>query len=306
MKLSKRDLLIVTVILVVLSTLPLYASGYPISLLTIILMYATMSVSWMIFSAYTGYISLAAVAFFGIGAYISVLFWTTLPLPVIIVLSALASAAFALIIGFPFLRIRGPYFIIATLGLSELVRYIFENYQTYVLHRVGIPLLDTPSVEVLYYALLVVCVITVIVAHIIKNSKFGFGLLSIRGNEEGAKVMGVDTTRYKLLAFAISGAFMGCVGAITALRWTWVEPFMVFNPMISFKVIIMALLGGIGNFRGPIIGAIILILVEEAFGITYPTYYMILLGVIIVVLIKFLPTGILGGIGKLRFLKKGR
>ncbi len=300
MKLSRRDLLIVTVILVVLSTLPLYVSGYSISLLTIILMYATMSVSWIIFSGYTGYISL------GTAAYITVLFWPTLPLPVIIVLGGLASAALALILGFPFLRIRGPYFIVATLGLSELVRYIVENYQTYVLHRVGIPLLDTPSTEVLYYALLAVCVITVIVAHIIKKSKFGFGLSSIRGDEEAAKVMGVDTTRYKLFAFAISSAFMGCVGAIIALRWTWIEPFMAFNPMISFQVVIMALLGGVGNFRGPIIGAIILILVQEAFGITYPTYYMILLGVIVVLLVKFFPAGILGGIDKLRSLKKER
>ncbi len=294
-------------ILVILATVPLYASGYYIALLITIFMYATLGISWIIFSSYTGYISLAIAASFGIGAYVTVLLWayvTPLPLPILIILGGLASMIFAFIIGFPFLRVRGPYFIIATLGLAQLLRYVFEVYQAYALKRVGIPLLGPPSTEALYYALLIVGIATIITAQVIKNSKFGLGLFSIRGDEEAAEAMGVNTTWYKLAAFAISSFFMGSVGAIVALRWTWIEPYIVFNPLITFQAAIMAILGGWEDFRGPILGTVILTLISEAFGINYPYHYLIVLGITLILMVKFLPAGLLGGIERLRFGKK--
>ena len=294
-------------ILLILATFPLYASGYYLALLITIFMYATLGVSWIMFSSYTGYISLAIAASFGIGAYVTVLLWayvTPLPLPILIVLGGLAAAIFSFIIGYPFLRVRGPYFIIATLGLAQLLRYVFEIYQAYSLERVGIPLLGPPSTEMLYYSLLVVGIIAVITAQVIKNSKFGLGLFSIRGDEEAAEAMGVNTTWYKLAAFSISSLFMGSVGAIVALRWTWIEPYIVFDPLITFQAAIMAILGGWQDFRGPIIGAVILTLISEAFGINYPYHYLIILGITLIIMVKFLPSGILGGIEKLRLSRK--
>ena len=299
-----RTLAIWAPILAILLTLPLYASGYYISLLITILMWVILAVSWIIFSGYTGYISLAVAAFFGIGAYMTVILWPALPFPLIIILGGLASMVFALLIGFPCLRIRGPYFIILTLGLSELVKYIFEMYEVRVTGVVGTLLLGAPSSEVFYYSLLVIAIITAATAHFVKNSKWGFALFSIKGNEEAAEAMGVDTTRYKLLAFGLSALFMGFVGAAMALRWTYIDPSVVFNPLLTFQVTIMAILGSVEDFRGPIIGATALTLISEAFGIRYPYHYMALLGITLILLIKFLPMGLLGAIGKLRVVRK--
>ena len=299
-----RALTILIPILIILATIPLYASGYYISVLITILMYAILAMSWIILSGYAGYISLAVAAFFGLGAYMTVLFWPVLPFPVLIIMGGLVSMIFALLIGFPCLRIRGPYFIILTLGLSELVKHVFEIYETHVRGMMGTILMGAPATEVFYYSLLVIAIITAVTAHVIKNSKFGLGLFSIKGDEEAAEAMGVNTTRYKLFAFAISALFMGFTGAVMALRWTYIDPSVAFNPLITFQVTIMAILGGWEDFRGPVLGAAILILISEAFGITYPYHYMVLLGITLILLIKFLPMGLLGAVGRLRMGKK--
>lgn len=299
-----RALTILIPILIILATIPLYASGYYISVLITILMYAILAMSWIILSGYAGYISLAVAAFFGLGAYMTVLFWPVLPFPVLIIMGGLVSMIFALLIGFPCLRIRGPYFIILTLGLSELVKHVVEIYETHVRGMMGTILMGAPATEVFYYSLLVIAIITAVTAHVIKNSKFGLGLFSIKGDEEAAEAMGVNTTRYKLFAFAISALFMGFTGAVMALRWTYIDPSVAFNPLITFQVTIMAILGGWEDFRGPVLGAAILILISEAFGITYPYHYMVLLGVTLILLIKFLPMGLLGAVGRLRMGKK--
>jgi len=291
-------------ILTILFTLPLWLSGYWFELLISILMWVILAVSWIIFSGYTGYISLAVAAFFGIGAYITVVFWPALPLPLLIILGGLASVLFAFLIGLPSLRIRGPYFIILTLGLSELVKYVVEIYEVRVREQVGTILMGTPSSEVFYYSLLAIAIIAAATAYFVKNSKFGLALFSIKGNEEAAEAMGVDTTRYKLLAFGLSALFMGFAGAAMALRWTYIDPSVVFNPLLTFQVTIMAILGSVEDFRGPIIGATALTLISEAFGIRYPYHYMALLGITLILLIKFLPMGLLGAIGKLRVVRK--
>jgi len=291
-------------ILVILLTFPLYAPGYYVSLVITILMWTILAVSWIIFSGYTGYISLAVAAFFGIGCYITVIFWPALPFPVLIILGGVASLVFALLIGFPCLRIRGPYFVILTLGLSELVKYIFQLYEVRIKGMVGTILLNPPSAEVFYYSLIIIAILTAATAYFVKNSKFGLGLFSIKGNEEAAEAMGVDTTMYKLLTFGVSAMFMGFTGAIVALRWTYIDPSVAFNPMITFQVTIMAILGGVEDFRGPIIGAAALTLISEAFGVRYPYHYMALLGITLILLIKFLPMGLLQAIGRLRAVRR--
>ncbi|MFC2046798.1 branched-chain amino acid ABC transporter permease [Chloroflexota bacterium] len=301
-----RTLIISIPILIFLVIVPLYIPGYYTSLLINIFMFAILAVSWIILSGYVGYISLATAAFFGIGGYVTILLWTVfpLPLPILIIVSGLVSAIFAFVIGFPFLRIRGPYFIILTLGLSELIKNIVTIYEVRVIGAVGAVLVGTPSMETFYYSLLVVGIITIVTAQVIKNSKFGLGLFSIKGDEEAAEAMGVNTTLYKLAAFAISSLFMGCVGSIMVLRWTYVEPHIVFNPVITFQVAIMAILGGMSDFRGPILGAVVLTLISEAFGIQYPYHYMILLGITLILMVKFLPMGLLGSIERIRLKKK--
>lgn len=306
MKPNKGMLIISLTILVILLTLPLYASGYIVSLLVTILMYAILAMSWNILSGYTGYVSLGTAVFFGIGIYATVIGWSAgLPYPLLIVLGGLASTIFALLIGFPFLRIRGPYFVILTFGLSEAVKFIIEQVEVKTKGGMfGNVLVGGPSMETFYYSLIAICIIVVITDHIIRNSKFGLGLSSIKGNEEVAEAMGVDTTRYKLFAFATSALFMGFTGAVMALRWTYIVPSIAFNPMTSFQTMIMAILGGSADFRGPLLGTVVLTLISEAFGIRFPYHYMIILGITLILIIKFLPMGLLGAIMRLRMGKK--
>jgi len=300
-----RTLAIWAAILTILLTLPLYIPGYHIAILISILMWVILTVAWIIFSGYTGYISLAAAAFFGLGAYISVMIWPILPsLPLVIIAGGLTSAFFAILIGLPCLRIRGPYFIILTLGLSELVKHIFQIYEVRVIGTMGTILLGGPSSEVFYYSLILIAVLTAVSAYFVKNSKFGFGLLSIKANEEAAEAMGVNTTLYKLVSFGLSAIFMGFTGAVMAVRWTYIDPTVVFNPLITFQVTIMAIFGGTEDFRGPIIGATVLTLISEAFGIKYPYHYMSLLGITLILIVKFLPTGLMGVVSRLYTRKK--
>ncbi|MFC2024589.1 branched-chain amino acid ABC transporter permease [Chloroflexota bacterium] len=300
MTLNKGMLRTALPILIIMFTLPLYASSYSISLLTSILMYATLTVSWMILSGYTGYVSLGSAAFFGLGAYMPTLLWPMLPFPLLVLVGGATAGVFAFIIGIPVLRIRGPYFVILTFGLSQLLQQVFVLYESNVKGQVGTLLLNTPSQNTIYIALLAVCVGAIIAAQVIKNSKFGYGLFSIRGDEEAAEAMGVNTTRSKLFAFVISSTFMGFVGSIMALRWTFIDPPIAFNYLISFQVCIMSILGGWKNFRGPLLGAIVLTLISEAFGVKFPYYFMIILGVTLILLMKFLPDGLLDAIQRLQ------
>lgn len=302
MKLKLKTIAPPAVILIILATMPLYTSGYVTSLLVVILMYAGLAVSWLIFSGYTGYINLGTVAFFGLGAYVAVELWPLLPFPVLVILGGLVSMGFALLIGLPCLRIKGPYFVILTLGLSELLKFVIERYEVQVKGVLGTMLLNTPSTETLYYSLLIIVVAVVITAHIIKNSRFGLGLLGIKGNEEAAAAMGLNITKYRLMAFAISALFMGFIGTVMALRWSFIEPNTAFNPLITFQVAIMAILGGMEDFRGPLLGATILILISEILGIRFVYHYMIILGITLILIIRFLPEGLLGTIKKLRIV----
>ena len=280
-------------ILLVMGTLPLYSSDYVISIGLNILMWVALTESWIILSGYTGYISLGHATFYGIGGYMMAISWQSLPFPVAVIMGGLASLAVALAIGFPCLRVRGPYFVILTLGLSEFTKYLFINWEVNVTGTVGRLLMGAPAIQTLYYSILVIALVTVAVAYIIKRSRFGLALFSIKENEDAAESLGVHTSLYKWLAFGISALFPGFVGAIMALRSTYIDPYTVFDPFVSFQVIIMAFLGGYEDVLGPLLGALILTLLSEVLWARYPYYYTIILGVILILIIKFLPSGLI-------------
>ncbi len=286
------------ILLSFLSLFPFYGTDYTISFLLDVLTWIALTESWIILSGFTGYISLGHSAFFGVGAYFMAISWMKLPYPLIIFISALLSMGFAFAIGFPVLRVRGPYFVILTLGLSEFSKYIFINYEVNVKGTVGRILLGVPNLKILYFSLLLIAILTVLCAYFIKYSRFGFGLLSIREDEDAAESLGIDTSIYKWLAFGISAFFPGAVGAIMALRRTYIDPYSVFDPIVSFQIIVMAFLGGLGKLHGPIMGACILTLISEILWAKYPHYYMIILGIVLILIVKYLPTGLLEIIGK--------
>jgi branched-chain amino acid transport system permease protein len=285
-------LLISVLTVMVLCLIPSFASDYHVSVMLDLLMWIALTESWIILSGYTGYISLGHSAFFGMGAYFMAMTWMKLPYALSVILAGLSCAVFAFLIGFPFLRVKGPYFVILTLGLTEITKFLFINLEIKLGGTVGRILMMTPELSTLYYSVLAVFVLATITAYWIKNSRFGTGLFSIKEDEDAAGSLGVNTSFYKWLAFGISAVFPGMIGAILALRRSYIDPYTVFSPMVSFQVIVMAFLGGIEGIEGAIVGAVVLTLLSEALWAQYPYYYMIILGVVMILLVKFMPRGI--------------
>jgi branched-chain amino acid transport system permease protein len=293
----------VLVVLVCLSLMPLTVSDYWISVLLDVLMWIALTESWIILSGYTGYISLGHSAFFGLGGYLMAMTFTQIPYLLGIALAGLTSAAFAFAIGFPFLRVKGPYFVILTLGLTELTKHIFINLEIKLGGTVGRIIMGAPGLHTLYYLVLIVAVLSTATAYLVKNSRFGIGLFSIKDNEEAAGALGINASLYKWLAFGISALFPGMIGAVLALRRSYIDPYTVFSLTVSFQVIVMAFLGGLEDVEGAVVGAVVLTIISELLWARYPYFYMIILGIIIIVLVKFLPLGVIFPIKQRIFVK---
>jgi branched-chain amino acid transport system permease protein len=287
------------IILVLLATLSLYASAYTVILLTSILMYIVLAMSWAIFSGPTGYISLASAAFFGVGIYTSAVLGRALPLPIVIVLGGLASFFLAVLVGALTLRLRGIYFAIFTFGLVELMKYLLLWYEIKFTGTRGrfVVVVDN---ETIYYVMLIILVVLLLTAYLIRRSRFGLALQSIGENEDAAAHTGVNVNVLKTIAFAISAVFVGAAGAIMATRWTYVDPYIAFNYLFSFMSVLMAIFGGMRRFYGPILGAVIFAYLEELLITRFPYYYMLIFGAVLVVTVLYLPDGLVGLVQKIQ------
>jgi branched-chain amino acid transport system permease protein len=270
-------------------------------LLTAILMYIILTVSWVIFSGPTGYISLASAAFFGMGIYTSAILLprtgAVLPLVVVVLIAGALSFVVAILVGALTLRLRGIYFAIFTFGLVELIKQILLFFEINVTGTRGrsIILVDTHTI---FYIMLVIFVVLMLTAYLIKRSKWGLALESIGQNEEAAAHSGVNVTLVKVITFGISAVFMGAAGATIAMRWTYIDPYIAFNALFSFLPVLMAIFGGLGQFYGPVVGAIIFAYLEEVLLTKFPYYYMLIFGLVLVGTMLFMPAGLAGLIQK--------
>jgi branched-chain amino acid transport system permease protein len=286
-------------LLVLLVALPFYATRYSVVLLTSVFMYVVLTVSWTLFSAPTGYVSLAPAAFFGAGVYASALLGFALPLPAIIVIGGLTSSCLALIVGALTLRLRGIYFVMFTFGLVELLLHFVLWWEVNITGTTG-RVVPTVGNTTVYYLMLTVLVILILTAYLIKQSKHGLALQSIGDCEEAAAHTGVHVIALKIATFALSAFFMGAAGAIMATRWTYIDPRIAFNPLLSFLPVLMAIFGGTGQLYGPVIGATIFTYMEEFLISRFPYHYMLIFGIIMVIAILYLPEGLVGLTQKLR------
>ncbi len=285
--------------LALLATLTLYASAYTVILITSILMYVVLAMSWAMFSGPTGYISLAPAAFFGMGIYTAAVLGLQLPLTLVILLAGVGSFCLALLVGALTLRLKGVYFIIFTVGLVELIKHLVLWYEvtfTGTRGRFVIPV-DNNTV---YYIMLTILVLLLLTAYLIRRSRFGLALQSIGEDEHAAAHVGVNVNPLKTIVFAVSAVFMGAAGAIMATRWSYVDPYIAFNPLFSFMAVLMAIFGGLGRFYGPILGAVIIAYLEETLITRFPYHYMLIFGIVLVATILYLPGGLVGLAPKLR------
>ena len=304
---SKRSSLLglLLLILILLATLPLYAPPYTVILLSSIFMYIIITVSWTLFSGPTRYISLASAAFFGVGIYTSAILGKALPLPAFIVIGGVISFILALCIGLITLRLRGMYFIIFTFGISELIKNFLLWWETNITLTVGRWVVRVDDITV-YYVMLIIFVILMLTTYFIRRSRFGVALQSIGENAEAAAHAGINVTWVKVITFAISAFFMGAAGAIMATKWAYIDPRIAFNPLFSFMPVLMAIFGGMGQLYGPVIGAAVFAYLAEILITKFAYYYMLLFGFILVVVILFLPKGLVGVVQKWRKWGKAR
>jgi branched-chain amino acid transport system permease protein len=278
---------------------PEVVGTYHVTVAFTLCMWIALTQSWTILSGMAGYISLGHVVFYGLGGYVVVVAWQTIPLFLSIPLAGLATGAFALLIGAAVLRVRGPYFVILTFGIAELVKYILLNLDA-AMGQAGRFMIGLPPISTLYYIVLGLAVAATLLAWGVRRSKLGAGLIAIREDEEAAETVGVPVARYKVYAYVLSAIIPGMVGGLMGLRNTYMEVIHIFNPTVSFTIVTMAIIGGSDDARGPVFGAVFLTVLSEFLWSSLPQLYMIVLGGLLIAFVLFAPNGIVGLAGKLK------
>jgi len=302
---TRGDKIVWTGLAAIFVALPFLGQDYFTGIGLSFLMWLALTQSWSILSKMTGYISLGHVVFYGLGSYIVVVTWQQVPLWLAIAASGLASAVFAALVGLPVLRVRGPYFVILTFGLAELVKYVLLAVEA----SLGISsrlLFATPDIGEIYWIMLGLAAASTLLLEAVHQSRFGHGLRSLRENEEAAETLGVPVARYKLMAYVLSAIIPGMVGGVMALRSTYFEASQAFDAMISINIIVMAVIGGGDNARGPLIGVAFLVALSELFWTEAPQFYMIILGLLMIVFVVKLPDGLLGVLESRKKKLRGR
>jgi len=300
----KNSNLIIQIILIVaasglLLTYPFLFKGYPVRLATIIIMYVALSQVWNILGGFAGYISLGLVGFIGVGAYTS---GVLMNLGLNVYLSMLLAGCFAAIIsaaiGYPVLRLKAGYFIVATYAVAFVFREIANNMNNITGGGSGLalPLTYMSIVEsnrYFYYGMLIISVVVTLICIRISRSSLGYGLHAIKEDEDAANVLGINTTAYKLVAFILSSFIVAVIGGFYAYWLTYIDPLSAFDSKMSILVIIMTMVGGAGTVIGPIVGGVLISLLSEVLWSNFLTLHSGILGIILILTVIFLPQGVM-------------
>ena len=289
----------VAVLLVVLAALaayPLVGTGYGVRAMLQLFMWIALAASWNLISGLTGYVSFGHVAFFGAGAYATGILVSTAgwPWPPAALAGGIAGAALALLIGVPCLRLKGPYFAIAMLGLNEVLRALISYFEGLTGGGNGLSLPTLQATTPVYYAMGLTALLVVALTHAVITSRFGLRLMTIREDEVAAEAMGIDTFRHKLYAFLLSAVGPGIVGGLAARDQGYIEPMSVFPLATTITMIVMVLFGGKGTVWGPVLGAVVLFVFQEAVWARFIYLHQLLFGAIIVAVVLLMPRGVLG------------
>jgi branched-chain amino acid transport system permease protein len=296
-----RGIFVFIAAIAVLAAFPLLGlEGYRLRLLTLLFLWISLAGCWNFMSGYTGYIDFGPVAYFGAGAYAAAILMIRFDLPFLagMVFSGVVCAFLSAMIGWATLRIRGAYFAIATFAAAEAMKQIcLEGDRVagfdFFGGSHGLTLPAPPASEFFYYLLLGFVVFVVGITYLLEKNKFGYGLKAIRESEQAAELSGVPTLALKIKAYVLSSSLIGCLGGIEAYWLTYIIPDDVFNVLRTIQMVIMTLLGGMGTVWGPVIGAGFLTLAGEFLGARFVYDYLTILGVVIVVVILFLPRGVM-------------
>ncbi len=294
-----KNLVLGSVLLGIAALLPLTGDAYAIALGVNIAMYGVLATSWALFSGPTHYISLATAAFFGVGTYVTASGIDVLPYWALPPLAGIIGGILAGIVGLATLRLSGVYFVIFTLGLAEMIRQIVTWWQNATGHKGSYVLTDLTENHI-YWQLLGVAALVYLAGWAIGRSRLGFALRIIGDDEQVASHVGINTAVSKVALFIVPGAVAAIVGAMIAPRYIYIEPSTAFTPMLSFQVVIMAMLGGTGRLWGPIVGVIPFTLLWEVISVSFPNQTTLLLGLCFLLIVYLLPNGFVGLFEKIR------
>lgn len=267
-----------------------------------VFMYVAMASSWNIIGGYAGYTSLGHNVFFAVGAYVAgvLLIYFGISPFLTAPLGGLVALLIGLLVGLISLRTRGPAFIISTIAMILVVKISFDNWD-YIGGSNGLSLrpIDLPlayNKMPFYYAMLLIAAAAVYLAYRVRHSKFGLGLRAISQDETKAEVAGIPTSWYKILAFAISGLFVGMAGALWGYYITYLLPTIFLSILVAAQMVLMAVLGGKGTVAGPVIGAVIFIAINEFFvaNLGFTELNIVATGLLMMLVLLFFPEGIVG------------
>lgn len=288
-----RNLCLAALALAICALLPFGDNGYWLGLGVTVAMFTVLATAWALFSGPTHYISLATAAFFGVGTYVTGLGIESLPFWSLIGLAGVIGALLAALVGLATLRLSGVYFVIFTLGLAELVRQVITWAQNKSGQK-GLYVLTDLDEAGIYWWLLGLAAAVFLTGWLIGRSRLGFALRIIGDDETVAAHSGINTARAKVLLFMVPGAVAAMAGAILAPRYVYIEPSLAFAPILSFQVVIMALLGGASRLWGPLVGVIPFTFLLEVISSNFPNQTTLVIGIAFLVIVYFLPKGFAG------------
>ena len=286
----------ILLVVAALAAYPVFGTGYGVRVVQQIFMWIALAGSWNLISGLTGYVSFGHVAFFGAGAYTGAILVASAgwPWPLAALAGGAGAVGLAVVIGYPCLRLKGPYFAIAMLGLNEVLRALVSYFEGLTGGGNGLSLPTLDASVPIYYVMGVLAVAVTAMAWLIVTSRFGLRLMTIREDEVAAEAMGIDTFHHKLAALLLSAAGPGVAGALMARDQGYIEPVSVFPLALTVTMIVMALFGGKGTVFGPVLGAVVLFVVQEIVWAAYPYFHPLLFGAIIVAVVLLMPRGVLG------------
>ena len=290
-----KSLKIISIILIfiILASLPMVIEKESvITLLILVLLYIILATSWNILGGYTGQTSLGHAAFFGLGSLATRLLWIkgVHILPSILAGSLLA-VVFALLIGAPAFRLKGVYFAIGTLALAEILNVTVGNVFPEIS---SLPVEELVAYQLTprYYVLLGMAVIVIGLSYLLVNSRLGLGMMAVREEEDAAESLGVSQLRHKLFALVVSAFFTGLAGGAFAYYHVGYYYQYPFSPSWSLDMLTMVYIGGQGTILGPIIGAVFFVTLRQYLVLNVGEYHLIIFGVLFILVVLFLPGGI--------------
>jgi branched-chain amino acid transport system permease protein len=298
------SILIVGLAVLVLALFPLLTKNdSTINLVILLLLYITLASSWNVLGGYTGQTNLGHAAFFGIGSLITRLLWIGgTPFSIAFLAGGIAAVALALLIGIPAFKLRGVYFAIGTLALAQILNLTVSNLFPEMSYN---PNITDYQLLPRYYLFLVLAILTIGSAYILVNSKWGLGMMAVREGEDAAESLGISALKHKLLALSVSAFFAGLVGGAFAYYHVSYYLNMPFSPEWTFDPMMMAYIGGTGTIIGPIIGSVFFVGLKQFLVWNVGEYHLIIFGTLFILIVLFLPGGLVEAWKKTRKLLQG-